>query len=103
MLKGTIVQEEFCIGVNKAKNLDATKLLHLGLGHNSENNLELLCRKKKIREESFNKLDLCKECVLSEQTKVSFGVGEHTSKWVLDYVHSDVWGPDSTAFIGGAH
>ena len=73
------------------------------LGHTSEKNLEFLRKKKKIKGEIFNKLDVCKECVLAKQTRVSFGDGMHTSKRVLDYVHSDVWGRYSTTSIGGAY
>ena len=30
-----------------------------------------------------------------KQHRVSFKIGFHTSKGVLDYIHSDVWGPVS--------
>lgn len=102
LLKGTTVQGESCVGVDSAKCLDTTKPSHLRLGHTSKKNLKLL-RRKKIRGESFNILDFFKECVLSKQTKASFGAGKHTSIRVIDYVHSTVWGPISTASIGGAH
>lgn len=90
LLMGTTVHGELCVGVDSSKSLDATKLWHMRLGHTSEKNLELLRKKKKIKGEIFNKLNFCKECVLAKQTRVSFGDGMHTSKSVLDYVHSDV-------------
>ena len=55
-----------------------------------------------IKGGSFDKLDFCQECVLEKQTKVSFGVGLHRSERVLEYVHTDVWGPVATASLGGA-
>ena len=103
LLMGTTVHRELCVGVDSSKSLDATKVWHMRLGHTSEKNLKLLRKKKNIKGEIFNKLDFCKECVLAKQTRVSFGDGMHTSKRVLDYVHSDVWGPYSTASIGGAY
>ena len=38
------------------------------------------------------KLDFCKYYVYEKQHRVSFKIGSHTSKGVLDYVHSHVWG-----------
>ncbi|KAJ9538985.1 hypothetical protein OSB04_031718 [Centaurea solstitialis] len=35
-------------------------------------------------------------CVERKQTRVSFGVGKQNTKGILDYVHTDVWGPSST-------
>ena len=90
LLMGTTIHGELCVGVDSSKSLDATKLWHMRLGHTSEKNLELLRKKKMIKGEIFNKLDFCKECVLAKQTRVSFGDVMHTSKRVLDYVHSDV-------------
>ena len=42
-----------------------------------------------------SKLDFYKYCVYGKQHRVSFKTGSHTSKGVLDYIHSDVWGPVS--------
>ena len=101
LLKGTTVLGETCVGVDSSRALDATRLWHLRLGHISEKGLELL-RGRKMIKGNFDKLDFCQECVLGKQTKVSFGVGLHRSERVLDYVHTDVWGPVATASIGGA-
>ena len=49
-----------------------------------------------------SKLDFCEGCVLGKQTKVSFGIAEHKSKDVLEYVHTDVWGPAPCLSYGGA-
>jgi len=34
---------------------------------------------------------------------VKFGTAIHNTKGILDYVHSDVWGPAKTLSIGGRH
>ena len=36
------------------------------------------------------KLEFCEECVYGKQKRVSFSAANHTSKGVLDYVHSDM-------------
>ena len=33
---------------------------------------------------------------------ISFKIGSHTSKGVLDYIHSNVWGPVSVSSHSGA-
>jgi len=49
------------------------------------------------------KLEFCEHCVLGKQTRVKFGSAIHDTKGILDYVHSDVWGPTKIAFLGGMH
>ena len=52
---------------------------------------------------NFHKLEFCEDCVLGKQTRVKFGSAIHNTKGILDYVHSDVWGPTKTAALGGTH
>ena len=42
-------------------------------------------------------------CVMGKQTRVKFGTAIHNTKGILDYVHSDVWGPFRTTYIGDMH
>jgi len=49
------------------------------------------------------KLEFCEHCVLGKQRKVKFGTAIHNTKGIMDYVHSDVWGPAKTPSIGGRH
>ena len=37
-----------------------------------------------------------------KQCKQRFKVGNHNSKYVLDYIHSDLWGPSPVVSYGGA-
>ena len=39
---------------------------------------------------------------MGKQTRVSFGEGKHDSRGILEYVHTDVWGPAPVASLGGA-
>ena len=50
-----------------------------------------------------SKLDFCEHCMFGEQTRVRFSSGIHSTKGILDYVHSDLWGPSSAPSHGGAH
>ena len=43
------------------------------------------------------KLDFCKFCVLGKQYQVKFKTTTHKTEDILDYIHSDVWGPVRTA------
>ena len=47
------------------------------------------------------KLDFCEYCVLGKQTRIQFGTAVHQTKGILDYVHTDVWGPTKTTSFGG--
>ena len=40
--------------------------------------------------------------VCSANTRVKFNTSTHTSKGILDYVHSDLWGPYRKPSLGGA-
>jgi len=53
------------------------------------------------------KLDFCKHCVLGKQCKVSFNLmnlmnKDNRAKGILDYIHSNVWGPTLIRSHGGA-
>ena len=49
------------------------------------------------------KLNFCEHCVVGKKTRVKFGTANHDTREILEYVHSDVWGPTKTASIGGSH
>ena len=41
--------------------------------------------------------------MFGKQTRVRFSSGIHSTKGILDYIHSDLWGPSSAPSHGGAH
>ena len=48
-------------------------------------------------------LVFCEHCVFRKQTRVKLTLGIHTTKGILDYIHSHLWGPSSGPSHGGAH
>nr|GEU40920.1 retrotransposon protein, putative, Ty1-copia subclass [Tanacetum cinerariifolium] len=42
------------------------------------------------------KIQLCEACVKGKQRMIKFSTDQHTSKEILKYVHSDLWGPSPT-------
>jgi len=81
---------------------DNTKLWHMRLGHLSERGMTELHKRNLLHGVKTCKLDFCKFCVLGKQTKVSFMTGKHKTEGILDYVHSDVWGPTREPSFGGS-
>nr|GEW37174.1 retrovirus-related Pol polyprotein from transposon TNT 1-94 [Tanacetum cinerariifolium] len=48
-----------------------------------------------------SKIQFCEACVKEKQRRVKFSTGQHTSKEILEYVHSDLWGPSLVKSQGG--
>jgi hypothetical protein len=63
------------------------------LGHMSERGMLELHKKNLLKGVKTCKLDFCKFCVLGKQNRVQFKRTTHKTEDILDYVHSDVWGP----------
>eukprot|EP00253_Pinus_taeda_P033003 PITA_33003 len=77
-------------------------LWHQRLGHMSEKGLKILVDRKLLPNLKSGKLDFCKHCLFGKQSKQKFKTGKHTSKGILDYIHSDVWGPAPTTSSSGS-
>ncbi|KAE8721509.1 hypothetical protein F3Y22_tig00015910pilonHSYRG00102 [Hibiscus syriacus] len=90
-------------GVHSVESCDdTTKLWHMRLAHLSERGMAELHKRNLLHGVKSCKLDFCKYCVLGKQTKVHFKTAKHTTQGILDYVHSDVWGPSTTSSLGGS-
>ncbi|GJU75510.1 retrovirus-related pol polyprotein from transposon TNT 1-94 [Tanacetum coccineum] len=74
---------------------------HKRLGHISEAGLQVLEKQGLFGKKSLGKLDFYENCVLGKSHRVSFGVGRHTIQGVIDYIHSDLWGPSQVKSLGG--
>lgn len=48
-----------------------------------------------------SRLNFASTVYWGKQTRVKFGTGVHRTKGILDYVHSDVWGPARNVTLGG--
>ncbi|KAJ9567415.1 hypothetical protein OSB04_003381 [Centaurea solstitialis] len=88
---------------DKVVDFDASKLWHLRLGHAGENALQGLAKQGLLKGVKNGKIDFCEQCVFGKQTKVKFGTTTHQTNGIIDYVHSDVWGPTRTTSKGGKH
>ena len=73
--------------------LDCTTLWHMCLGHIGEMGMIELHKRGLLDGVKSCKMDFYKFCVMGKQSKVSFKTGQHNIGGILDYVHSDVWGP----------
>ncbi|KAH9699499.1 hypothetical protein KPL71_024377 [Citrus sinensis] len=82
---------------------DTTKLWHVRLGHTGEKSLQTLMRHILLKGIKTCKLNFCEHCAVGKKTRVKFGTANHDTREILEYVHSDVWGPTKTASIGGSH
>ncbi|CAM6112875.1 unnamed protein product [Calypogeia fissa] len=67
-----------------------TPLWHAQLGHMSQKGLAVLSKQDLLPGANKCQHGFCEHCTLSKQRQVSFGVGDHTSKDILEYIHSDV-------------
>ena len=49
------------------------------------------------------KSNFCEHCVVGKKTRVKFGITNYDTREILEYVHSNVWGPTKTASLDGSH
>lgn len=82
-------------GLVSISNLSSTKLWHHRLGPISERGLEEL--HKQGLTGNLEKLEFCEHCLFGKQKKVKFSHATHTTRAIIDYVHSDAWGPTRTS------
>uniref|UniRef100_A0A1J3FE12 Putative mitochondrial protein n=1 Tax=Noccaea caerulescens TaxID=107243 RepID=A0A1J3FE12_NOCCA len=47
-------------------------------------------------------LEFCESCVLGKAHKLSFPKAKHTTKGIMEYIHSDLWGSPSTQIKGSS-
>jgi len=91
---------------DRAAVIDASvnsKLWHLRLGHMSEKGMKVLLSKGKLPALKSVESDICEDCILGKQKKVSFvKIGRTPKLEKLDLVHTDLWGPSPVASLGGS-
>ena len=80
---------------------DNSKLWHMRLGHAGEQALQGLVKQGLLKGAKTGKHGFCEHCVFGKQTRVKFGTAVHNTKGILDYVHTDVWGPSKNESLGG--
>ena len=63
---------------------------------------KVLVDRKSLPSLKFLNLNFCKYCLFGKQCRQKFKTGRHVRKSILDYIHSDVWGPSSIISFGGS-
>ncbi|KAE8692759.1 hypothetical protein F3Y22_tig00110831pilonHSYRG00699 [Hibiscus syriacus] len=84
-------------GIRKRNNV------YFFLGHVGEKSLKLLIDQGLLKGARACKLAFFEHCIKGKKTRVKFGTTIHDTKGILDYVHSDIWGPSKTISLGGTH
>ena len=79
--------------------IETTRLWHMRLGHMSERGLTILSTRGLLDGQKMRELDFCEHCVFGKQCKVKFNTGVHRTKGILDYIHSDLWGPSQVVSL----
>ena len=70
-------------------------------GHAGEKALQTLVNQEVLKGATTGKIDLCEHCIFDKQKNVKFDTAIHQTKDILDYVHTDVWGPMKNVSLGG--
>ena len=65
----------------------------------SERGLTILSTRGLLDGQKMRELDFCEHCVFGKQCKVKFNTGVHRTKGILDYIHSDLWGPSQVVSL----
>ena len=84
-----------------AEDKNKATLWHGRLGHMSEKGLQILSKQGLLNGDKINNLDFCEHCIRGKQHRLSFQLGSHKSKAILEYIHADLWGPEKIATQGG--
>ena len=92
-LEGNSVAGTVAVSQSLEQSDDKTELWHRRLGHMSERGMAVLSKQGLLGGVTTGKLKFCEACVKGKQRRVKFSSGKHTTKEILEYVHSDLWGP----------
>ena len=101
VLQGSTSTRDADVASHSLSEDDITKFWHMRLGHMSENEKAKLSRRGLLDGQKTSKLQFCQHCVFSKQKGVKFSSGIHKSKGLLDYLHSDLWGPEKVSYMRG--
>ncbi|KAG8501115.1 hypothetical protein CXB51_003217 [Gossypium anomalum] len=82
---------------------DITKLWHMRLGHISENGMVELSKRGLLDGQGIYKLNFYEHCVFGKQKRVRLTKRIHKTKGILEYIHSNLWGPSRVPSRGEAN
>ena len=63
--------------------------------------MNVLSKKGVFGGKKLGALQFCEDCVYGKHKQVSFKLAIHNTKRILDYIHSDLWGPSRKVSLGG--
>lgn len=102
-LIGKTVTGDLAVGIIGSKDqTECTRIWHMRLGHMSEKGLSLLGEKGLLKNMKKPCMEFCEHCVYGKAHRLKFSTRKHKSRGLLDYVHTDVWGPASVTSKGGS-
>lgn len=97
-----ILQGKSVQGSANTVSVDKTHLWHERLGHINERGLVELSKHDLLDGDKIDKLDFCENCALGKAKRLKYSKSNSSSTGVLDYIHSDLWGPSRVETLGGA-
>ena len=103
VLQGSTVTGSANVSTSSSMTDHETKLWHMRLGHMGEHGMNELCKQGLLGGKKLGNLAFCEQCVYGKHKRVSFKSAVHNTKGILDYVHSDLWGPSRKTSIGGSN
>ncbi|KAA0059756.1 Retrovirus-related Pol polyprotein from transposon TNT 1-94 [Cucumis melo var. makuwa] len=77
-------------------------LWHIRLSRISGKGLKILSEQGIIPKGVAEKLSFCEHCVVGKSTRQSFQKADHNTKDILDYIHSNLWGPSQTPSLNNS-
>ena len=101
LLDGSVIKRSENIAATLEQDSMAL-LWHKRLGHISNQGLVELMKQQAISDIRNCDFGFCETCIFGKHKRVKFTRGKHTTIGVLDYVHSDLWGPAKVESLGGA-
>ena len=102
-LQGTTISGDAAPAISDNKSvIDSANLWHKRLGHMSEHGLDELNKRGLLDGYTSEKSKFCEHCIFGKHKRVKFNTFVHTTKGILDYVNSDLWGPARKSSLGGA-
>ncbi|KAH9801638.1 hypothetical protein KPL71_001098 [Citrus sinensis] len=87
--------------LHASSDVDKAKMWHLRLGHMSAKSLQELTKRGLLCGDKVEELKFCENCIFGKAHRIKFERGLHKSKAVLDYAHSDLWGPAQVPSLSG--
>ena len=94
----TLYSSAICASVS---HQEMTKIWHMRLSHMGEKEIQLLTKRGLLSRIKVVNLKFCEHCVFGKKHRSKFSKGAHITDDVLDYIHSDCWGPSRVEGIGG--